>query len=53
MLENTSKSGFRLNMKTSALRALKLPNNGLGDILDKFRDYLNVIEGFISFFRMA
>ena len=38
-------------MKTSFLRSLKLSNNGFGDILDNFRDYLNVNKGFVSFFQ--
>ena len=40
-------------MKISCLRTSRLSKIELVDILDKFRDYLDVIKGFISFFRMG
>ena len=49
MLENISKSRFRLNMKISLLRTWKLSKNELDDIVDIFFDYLNVIEGLFRF----
>ena len=49
MLENISKSRFRLNMKIFLLRAWKLSTNELDDIVDIFFDYLNVIEGLFRF----
>ena len=49
MLENISKSRFRLNMKLSLLHAWKLSTNELDDIVDILFDYLNVIEGLFRF----
>ena len=40
-------------MKISRLRTSGLSTIELVDILDEFRDYLDVIKGFISFFQMG
>ena len=40
-------------MKISCLRTSGLSTIELVDILDEFRDYLDVIKGFISFFGMG
>ena len=40
-------------MKISCLRTSGLSTIELVDILDEFRDYLDVIKCFISFFRMG
>ena len=40
-------------MKISCLRTSRLSKIELVDILDEFRDYLDVIKGFISLFRMG
>ena len=49
MLENTSKSRFRLNMKIYLLRTWKLSKNKLDDIVDIFFHYWNIIEGLFRF----